>query len=187
MFYLLILAGLAVACEDAPEYVAECDQGSLRCDCYDNGTCDEGLTCSSEVCVEEDGDTGGADGDGDGDGDTDGDTDGDADSDSDADSDADTDADADTDGDGDGDTDTGPLETCPLSLRGGNQCLLGYGWCEDNGGEAVEALDCDTLKGELCCLLPLCPIEKCNERCWESLGWVVPGQCERGDCCEFPD
>ena len=181
MIVILIIAALAVACEeDAHEYEVDCEPGALRCECYDNQTCDEGLDCVSEICVERDADTGeGGDGDSDGDGDTDGDADGDSDSDSDADS------DADTDGDTDADTDTGVLEKCPVSINAGSLCALTRSWgaeCENLGGKLVETIDCTA--DYRCCILPICPEEKCEEGCREGGGWIVPGQCERGDCCE---
>ena len=38
--------------EDSGE-TGTCSEGSMGCDCYGNGTCDVGLTCSQSVCVPE--------------------------------------------------------------------------------------------------------------------------------------
>jgi len=52
------LCGMAGACggdshsgTTAIETDAGCPEGSERCPCYGNGTCDEGLTCASDLCV----------------------------------------------------------------------------------------------------------------------------------------
>jgi hypothetical protein len=39
-----------------------CAQGALRCPCYPNGTCNDGLVCRSEICVANDGNVGGGGG-----------------------------------------------------------------------------------------------------------------------------
>jgi len=133
-------------------------------------------------------DSGSSQGDTDADGGTDADTDADGDTDADTDADGDMDADGDGDTDADGDTDTGPLESCPLSITDGSLCGTTMGWgdgCEKAGGELIETSDCNT--EYRCCILPICPPEKCHYACTENQGWVLPGQCERGgwECCEF--
>jgi hypothetical protein len=114
---------LSVACRT--NFSAECEEGTLSCACFENGTCNEGLTCTSEVCVEGEGSTAdesGADsqagtddttdsnsevgtGDGDGDGDASASGDGDATASGDGDTTATGDGDGDGTGDGDGDGD----------------------------------------------------------------------------------
>ena len=52
----LFCAALALsACSEDSKGGAQCDTGSLRCACYKNQTCDEGLSCYSDVCVAEGG------------------------------------------------------------------------------------------------------------------------------------
>ncbi len=83
--------------------------------CYVDGTCNEGLECSQDVCrpvdgdLEPDGDTDG-DADGDIDGDADGDPDGDDDLDPEGDGDIDPDPDFEPDGDGDAEPDEEPAD-----------------------------------------------------------------------------
>ena len=54
---LLLVA--APGCDGSPQSTNNCAEGSERCPCYGNGTCDEGLTCLSDRCVIDDA-TGGA-------------------------------------------------------------------------------------------------------------------------------
>ena len=49
-----LLAGVcaAVACGGAVEHTTSCLEGTEGCPCFGNDTCDDGLTCASELCVD---------------------------------------------------------------------------------------------------------------------------------------
>lgn len=44
---------MAMGCSDNAGTKASCASGSERCHCYGNDTCDDGLVCRSNVCVDE--------------------------------------------------------------------------------------------------------------------------------------
>lgn len=59
----LCLGGVAFACGGS-DADGSCETGSERCGCYANLTCDSGLMCLSELCVDEDDASGGSGGSG---------------------------------------------------------------------------------------------------------------------------
>jgi len=51
----ICVGGIAIACEGGDSDAdGPCETGSERCECYANRTCDSGLTCLSEICVDDD-------------------------------------------------------------------------------------------------------------------------------------
>jgi hypothetical protein len=63
----VLLSSLVVAvsvggCDSSQGVTRTCSQGALRCSCYPNGTCNDGLECRSEVCVAATANTGGGGG-----------------------------------------------------------------------------------------------------------------------------
>jgi hypothetical protein len=51
LFFSFLILIFSVGCGDV-QTTNNIRQGSIRQPCYDDGTCDEGLTCVSEVCVD---------------------------------------------------------------------------------------------------------------------------------------
>jgi len=62
----ICVAGIAIACGGGDsEADGACEAGNERCECYANRTCNAGLTCLSEICVDDDeADSGGSGGSG---------------------------------------------------------------------------------------------------------------------------
>jgi hypothetical protein len=123
----VLTVSLYSGCKDESEAPDgnSCKFGTEKCTCNTNGTCNSGLKCLSDICVDVNDVIGDADADADTDSDADADTDSDADADTDSDADADTDSDADTDTDSDADADTdstlcvpGEVVTCPCADDG---------------------------------------------------------------------
>lgn len=61
----ICVGGIAIACASDSDADGPCEPGNERCECYANRTCNAGLTCLSEICVDDDeADNGGSGGSG---------------------------------------------------------------------------------------------------------------------------
>ena len=176
--HFVVLASLVVfgSCNESSVSTPSCPEGSETCACYGNGTCDAGLECRSDLCVElddddddnndDDDDTMPTDGDTVTDGDddvTDGDspTDGDTADDDDDNLDGDTPDDDDddtTDGDDptDGDGETGIEEDPRDGCQSDDDCDLGQYCYSHSDGTVPRCVDrkqeCDSCSASRECL-----------------------------------
>jgi hypothetical protein len=173
-----LVLGLTLGCfnpsseNDASESeTGECAIGTELCPCTPGGSCDPGLECLSDLCVDPN------NGDGDGDGDPTGDGDGDGDMTGDGDGEPTGDGDGDPTGDGDGEPGGLPNGmdcTSDAECSSGECYMVPFlgGWC----GECNEDVDC----GDGGCNIPnpndSAPTSKCN---MGELG----GNCETTAAC----